>query len=475
MMTARRVLVVDLDGTLVHTDMLFETFWAAFAKNWATPFLAVRSFARGRAALKRKLCELGAVDIASLPYNEGVIGYVRRWRAEGGRAALVTASDRTLAEEVASHLGIFDEVHGSDGETNLKGTQKAEFLEERFGHEGFVYIGDAAADIPVWEKAEKAVTVNLPRAVKARVDALGRDAEHLVSRVPSIKPYVKALRVHQWLKNLLVFVPMMTAHQFNLAALGHSLLAFIAFSFVASSVYVLNDLLDLSSDRAHPRNRNRPFASGTIPIGSGVWLAPLLLLDGLAIASLLGESFLLVLAAYYAATLSYSLYFKRRIVIDICLLAGLYTMRIIAGATATGITLSVWLLAFSIFFFFALAAVKRQAELVNSLPKGEGQALGRGYRAEDLPLICNTALAAGFVSVLVMALYVNSPAVLELYGYPQALWGVCLVLLYWISRIVMVTHRGQMHDDPVVFAVRDSTSLLCLLIILAFAAGGMVL
>ena len=471
--TAKPVLVVDLGGTLVRTDMLFETFWSALSKSWKTPFfLAATALRAGRAALKRRLRRLSDLDVAALPYDETVVGYVQRWRAAGGHTVLVTASDQQLAEAVADHLGLFDEVHGSDGRLNLAGPYKARFLEERFGAGGFAYVGDASADLPVWERAGKAVTVNPSRLLRSRVDALGTNAEHLTTAAPLLTAYLSALRPHQWLKNVLVFLPMLTAHQIEAITFVQALLAFVSFSLVASSVYVLNDLLDLSADRAHPRKRNRPVASGALPIAHGTWMAPCLLLIGLLAGLPLSWQFLLVILAYYISTALYSLYLKRKTIVDICTLAGLYASRIVAGGVATDIPLSVWLLAFSIFFFFSLAAVKRYAELVDSVVASQAQSHGRGYRSTDLPIIGAMALASGYVSVLVMALYVNSPTVVSLYSRPYALWGICLVLLYWISRMVIVTHRGHMNDDPVMYAARDPVSQACVLLIVAFALGG---
>lgn len=474
-MTSDRVLVVDLDGTLLRSDILFETFWSAFSIRWTTPFLAANSLMQGRAALKRCLAELSAVEAASLPYNDDVVAYIQHWRAEGGRTVLVTATNQVLAEEIAAHLGIFDEVHGSDETDNLKGVRKAAFLEQRFGNRGFTYMGDAEVDLPVWEKAVKAITVNVSRPLRARVEALGGEVEHITSQASTVNPYLKALRPHQWLKNLLVFMPMLLAHQLTSETGLQSLLAFIVFGLVASSAYVVNDLLDLASDRAHSRKRNRPFAAGKLPIAHGTWLAPLLLLAGLLIALTLGGQFVLVMFVYYVATTAYSLYLKRRLVIDICTLAGLYTLRVIAGGAATGISLSVWLLAFSIFFFFALAAIKRQAELVDGVATAKADIHGRGYHVDDLPLVTNMAISSGYVSVLVMALYLNSPAVQEFYTTPLVLWGICPVLLYWLSRMVMVAHRGNMHDDPMIFAMKDRISQMCLFMILAFAIVGALL
>ena len=272
---------------------------------------------------------------------------------------------------------------------------------------------------------------------------------------------------------MLVFLPMIAAHQLDLVTIGQALLAFAAYSLIASSVYLLNDLLDLASDRAHPRKRLRPFACGALPLVLG---------DGAgAGAAACGHpvwrccwarASSAVMAFYYVVTTAYSFDLKRRLVVDICTLAGLYTLRIIAGGVATGIPLSVWLLAFSIFFFFALAAMKRQAELVSGAAAGEEKAHGRGYMTTDLPIVANMAIASGYVSVLVMALWLDSPAVRRLYDETAPLWGICLVLLYWISRMVMITHRGWMHDDPVVFAARDRVSILCGALILALRGCG---
>ena len=468
----RATLVVDLDGTLLRSDMLFESFWSAFGRDWRSPFISVAALTGGRVSLKRHLAVASAVEAATLPYDPKVIAYVQDWRASGGRTALVTASDRNFAEAIASHLDIFDEVHGSDGKLNLKGEHKGQFLEERFGSKGFAYMGDAKADLPVWKRAARAITVNAPAALRRETERVCDSVEHLVTDAKSVKPYIKALRPHQWLKNALVFLPMLAAHQLDSETFLLSVLAFVCFSLVASSVYVLNDLLDLAADRAHPRKKNRPFASGSIPIAHGTWMAAgLLLLSGLLAVSF-SLSFLLAMVAYYLLTTAYSLLLKRRIVIDICVLAGLYTARIIAGGVATDIPLSVWLLAFSVFFFLSLAAVKRQAELIDSAERGNLKASGRGYHVDDLPIISMIAIGAGYVSVLVMTLYVNSPAVVELYAHPEALWGVCAVLLYWITRTVMVAHRGHMHDDPVVYAAKDRISQMCLLIILGFVVGG---
>lgn len=469
------VLVVDLDGTLIASDMLHETFWASLSQDWRTLFTAPLALLRGRAALKASLQKIGRVDATALPYNQAVIDYIRSWRNSGRRAALVTASDQKIADQIAAHLDLFDEVHGSDGDVNLKGDQKARFLQDRYGDTGFTYLGDSRADLKVWAKAAKAVTVNASSSVRRDVEGLSCEAEHLTTQGVSAKSYLKALRPHQWLKNVLVFLPMIAAHNFASGILAHSLMAFVSFCLIASSVYVVNDLLDLKADRAHPRKRNRPFASGSIPVSHGLWMASGLLFGGFLIAAVTGWAFFGVMLIYFGITTAYSVSLKRKLIVDVCTLAGLYTLRIIAGAVATGIVLSVWLLAFSIFLFFSLAAVKRQAELVDSAARGKLGASGRGYHVDDLPLMTQMAIASGYLAVLVLALYLNAPVVVELYARPVVLWGICPILLYWISRVIMMTHRGHMHDDPIVFAARDRTSQICFVLVAALAIGGSVL
>jgi 4-hydroxybenzoate polyprenyltransferase len=291
-------------------------------------------------------------------------------------------------------------------------------------------------------------------------------------KLQSIKPYIRAIRPHQWPKNILVFLPMLASHQFNLYNFKNCLFAFISFSLVASSVYIFNDLHDLEADREHPRKCNRPFASGEISFRRGVFLAIIFMILGELIAFNLGFSFLVILTSYFILTTIYTLTLKRRLVLDICVLASLYTIRIIAGGVVLEILLSVWLLAFSLFIFLSLAAVKRHAELVDMVSRGTLKSKGRGYQVEDLPIISMVGLSSGYISILVMALYFNSPSVQELYSFPSALWSICIILLYWVTRIVLITHRGLMDDDPVLFAIKDKVSLACLILILISVLAG---
>lgn len=456
------VLAVDLDGTLIRSDLLWETLLDRLAHDPRDALAALARLPAGRAALKARLAGDTALDVAHLPYRAEVLDLIAAHRAAGGRVALVTASDIRLAEAVAAHLGCFDEVHGSTPDRNLKGPAKAAFLAGRFGAGGFDYAGDSRADLAVWGRARQAVTVGAGPALRRAAEVAAPGALHLAPPTGRWRGHLKALRPHQWLKNLLVFLPALAAHATDPAVWAAACLAFVAFSLTASSVYVLNDLLDLGPDRAHPRKRRRPFASGAVPLVHGLAMAPGLLAAAVAVAlAALPPVFLLVLAGYYALTLAYSLWIKRKLVADICALAGLYTARIMAGAAATGVMLSPWMLAFSGFLFLSLAAVKRQAELVDGIARGRDRAAGRAYQAGDLPIVAAMAIASGFLSVLVLALYIASPEVRALYPRPEILWAACPVLLYWISRTVMLAHRGRMTDDPVIYAVRDRVSLAC--------------
>ncbi len=467
-----QVLAVDLDGTLLRSDMLGETFWSAVSTDWKMALRAFAALRQGRAHLKSELSLNSAVDVSVLPFNAEVIDYVKSARAAGVKTALVTATNQQLAQAIADHLGIFDEVHGSTETVNLKSGKKSAHLDATFGAGTYAYMGDARADLKVWETSAKSITLNAPKRLRTAVEQQGNPVEHLTAAPAKPRAYLKAMRPHQWVKNTLVFLPMLTAHQLSLSTFLLAVLAFISFSLVASSVYILNDLLDLSADRAHKRKRFRPFAAGDIPILHGFWLAPGLFLAGFAIALFLGAQFVLIMLAYYVITTAYSLYLKRKLVVDVATLGGLYTMRIVAGGAACMIPISVWLLAFSIFFFFSLAAVKRQAELVDLRDSNKDQPIGRGYHTDDLMIVTMMAIASGYVSVLVMALYLNSPTVQQLYTTPGPLWGICLVLLYWLSRMPMITHRGRMHDDPIVFAAKDGVSRACGVIIFAFGLYG---
>jgi len=319
------ILAVDLDGTLIASDMLHESFWAVLGSDRVAVLKAMHDFLTGgRARLKATLAEAAEVDVSALPYKEVVLDEIRSRKATGAHVVLATASDQGIAEKVADHLGLFDEVIASDGTTNLKADAKAEALTEKFGDKGFAYIGDSAADLPVWAASGEAISVDASEALKGRISTdLVTHLESTAAPKGAARATLRALRPHQWLKNLLIFIPMLLAHDVTGASLMAAFAAFVSFSLTASSVYVLNDLLDLSADRAHSRKKMRPFASGALPLASGLLLAPGLLALGVLVGSIAGPLFLGVLAFYYLCTLAYSLALKRVTVIDICMLAGL--------------------------------------------------------------------------------------------------------------------------------------------------------
>ncbi len=412
---------------------------------------------RGRAQLKREIAHRVALDNANLPYDQRVLELLRT--TDSRPRVLCTASDRLLADSVASELGLFEEVMASDGDRNLAGSHKAEALVARFGSRGFDYAGNELRDMKVWKHARQAYVVNANSDLAAKAATVCEAVHELEAERPSALAWIRALRLHQWLKNLLVFVPLVVAHLLLVpSAVVHAGVAFLLFGICASSVYLVNDLLDLTADRRHPRKRNRPFASGHLPILGGMIAAPLLTLLSLGGAWALSPEFALTLLIYYVLTTAYSLRLKQIAMLDVVVLAALYTIRIIAGAAAIGVAPSFWLLAFSMFFFLSLAILKRYTELNSQRERGISQAHGRGYLTTDYELLASLGGASGYLSVLVLALYINSTASEELYRHPQFLWMLCPMLLYWISRIWIIAHRGAMHDDPVIFAATDRTS-----------------
>lgn len=429
----------------------------------------------GKAVLKRELAGRSAFHADALPYNESLLGWLEQQRLAGRKLILCTASDQSIADAIAGHLGVFDEVMASNGEVNLAGPNKAVALVRRFGEGGFDYVGNSRADLTVWNLARRAIVVNAPDSI-VRQARERCEVEQVFPRArPGWRSWGRILRVHQWIKNLLLFIPLMAGHAFSSIETWLALaLAFMSFSLCASTVYIANDLLDLESDRQHPRKRARPFASGLVPAWMGVMLAPVLLALSLVLASGVGGNFLPWLLFYFALTCAYSWGLKRLILVDCLTLAMLYTLRIVAGAAAADIALSFWLLAFSVFLFLSLSFVKRYAELQVQILAGKQKAHGRGYLTSDAPLIQMLGITAGYAAVVVLSLYLNSDSVLVLYRQPEIVWGAVPVMLFWVSWMWMQAHRGRMHDDPLVFAVKDRPSLAAGLAFGAVLAAGAV-
>ena len=457
-----RPLVVDLDGTLIRSDVLIESGFAylkAAPHRFYEPLLWLAR--GGKPGLKAGLAATTNVDVTVLPYDPAVLEWLKAERNAGRSLVLATASHERYAQAISAHLGLFDKTFASDSSVNLSSHKKRDRLVAEYGEKGFDYAGNSHDDIAVWQSAERAYVVNPSNGVERAARKIGNVERVIESRSSSAKTWAKSLRLHQWLKNLLIFVPLFAAHKLGSPELViAAIIAFLTFGLCASSVYLLNDLLDLEDDRHHPVKRMRALASGALPLMWGLGLLPLLFVGAFVVGRiLLPWRFCVVLLGYYALTLAYSMYLKRQVMVDVVVLAMLYTIRIVAGTAAIQGHLTFWLLAFSMFIFLSLALVKRYAELHSLKGRGLVKTRGRGYVASDLSLISSLGTSSGYLAVLVLALYIQDGKTASLYRHPQVIWLACPLLLYWVSRTWVIAHRGLMHDDPIVFAARDRVSL----------------
>lgn len=458
-------LCVDLDGTLVLSDLLLESILRLIRLKPTLILLLPLWLLRGRAAFKEQLAAHITLDPQTLPYNLGLIRWLKSERDAGRSLWLCTASNAVIAARIAAHTNIFDGVFASDHQINLAGKQKALLLVRRFGECGFDYCGNEWRDVHIWKHARNAIVVRGNRRLLRKVASISSSLLSFPRDTWALTALVKALRPHQWTKNLLLIVPLAAAHRLDdVAAITSALVAIAAFSLCASSAYVINDLLDLEADRAHPKKCTRPFASGELSVAAGAVLAPVLLAAGFALGALISSEFLVILLAYCTFTLIYSFALKGVVLLDVLSLALLYTLRILAGGATVGVPLSFWLLLFSIFIFLSLAFVKRFAELSALDRRGRLRAAGRDYSVSDLPMLQSLGSTAGYLSIIVLALYINSPEVNVLYRSPSVMWLLCVLLLYWISRVWITAQRGGMDEDPVIFALEDRASRIVLLL-----------
>lgn len=452
---------MDLDGSLINTDLLYESFVRNLLVRPWDIFLLPLWLLRGIAYLKHRLAERVLIDAGSLPYNEQLIDYLHTQKQSGRKLILCTGSNVKFARAVTEHLGMFDDVYATDAHVNLTGSAKADLLRNKFGERGFSYVGNEVRDLKVWKFANTAVVVGSSESLSARVEKICEIERMVLAPKLTISTILRQMRIHQWAKNLLLFVPLLTSHKiFDFSAMSEMLIAFLCFGLCASSTYIINDLSDLESDRIHWKKKTRPLASGEMPLQAGILLCMILMFGAILLLSLLPYWFAGVLCLYVTLTLGYSFIFKRLQTVDIVVLAGLYTLRIIAGAAAINVALSYWLLAFSMFVFLCLALVKRISEIHRKLSSNAEQEKisGRGYFIADMSVLMSLASSAGMVSILVFAMYVNSNDVAQLYQSPMLLWLACPLFAYWIIRMLIMASRGEIDEDPIAFAIKDKRS-----------------
>jgi 4-hydroxybenzoate polyprenyltransferase len=459
--TKKLPLVVDLDGTLLLTDTLYESLVSACTKNPLALTEAFGAFAtKGRAAMKARLTELCDLDVTLLPFRQEFVAWLQAEAASGRPLHLVSAGNARIVSDVARHLGFFSSAIGSDNQTNLKGAEKAALLCRKFP-DGFAYAGDSRADVHVWRSAESAILAGSNGSVARKVDALGLPVE---ARFPNnqarLRSWTSALRIHQWAKNFLVFVPFLLSPKAGeVSGLIACALAFIAMGLASSATYLFNDLMDLTSDRRHRTKNTRALASGRLPILHAVLFAPLAVVAAFAIAASINGLTVLAIGAYLALTVAYSSALKRVPLLDTGVIGLLFTLRILVGCAATAIVASPWLLAFSILFFFGLAMAKRQTEIVNMTVADSQRVWGRGYQMSDAPLILVYGIGASIASLVIIMIYLTGDAPRgRIYTNQIWLWAVPLVLHFWLMRIWLFAQRGQLHDDPIVFALKDPIS-----------------
>jgi 4-hydroxybenzoate polyprenyltransferase len=485
-------LCVDLDGTLVKSDTLLDTV-IVLARQHPRAVLSFPGWvAQGKAAFKRKVTELAEIDVVHLPYNQPLLEYLRQQHAECREIYLATGADTMLAERVAAHLGIFNGVLASDGSTNLTGHNKLAAFQQRFP-DGFCYIGNAKPDVPLLTNCVHPMVANPHGRLSAGLRSAGIvPARTFQDAVVPWKAWLKAIRLHQWAKNVLIFLPVLLAHVHAVGPMVAACLAFLSFGLAASATYIVNDLLDLEADRHHPRKRRRPFASGDLSPVAGIATVLVFLCCSLVLAVLiptavarlsphdaLGSpySFLEWLVFYAIATTAYSLRLKRAVLVDVIVLSGLYTIRILAGSAATGVPVSPWLAAFSIFFFLSLAFVKRFSELESMRQRlgtsGAALVKGRGYRVSDLEQLRSFGTASGYASVVVFALYIGNEVAKDLYAHHMRLWLLVPVLLLWLSRLWLQASRDELHEDPVIYAITDRRSLLLGALVIAIVLSAL--
>ncbi|MET0313707.1 MAG: UbiA family prenyltransferase, partial [Hansschlegelia sp.] len=462
-------LVVDAEGGLVRGGLLAEAALAYIRRNPLRAFAVIGQLMRGKAALGRWLAARVELDASALPLNEAFLAFAEAERARGRKIHLAVESDAPLATKLAESLGFADGVIAAGG----GGEARARLLSERFP-DGFAYAGDDAGDLPVWRAARESVVVGAAAATLTAVEAIRPPAKVIPRERLGLRTVLKAARVHQWAKNVLVAVPLVLGGKaFDLSAWATVGIGLLLLGVLASSTYVLNDLWDIEDDRRHWSKKHRAFASGRLSIATGLIAAPVGIVVALAGAAMLGVAVLASFLAYLVVTLAYSFRLKQAAVVDVFTLAGLFTLRLVIGIALAAVPGSPWLLVFSMFLFASLSFAKRHTEMVRVALSGADKAGGRGYVAADAPFLIGMGVATGMSAVLVMVLYLIEEAFRAgFYSTPAALWAFPCVLFLWLGRVWVLSGRDELHDDPVAFAVRDKPSLaLGAIMTLAFAVA----
>ena len=466
-------LCVNCEHALFKTDIFHEAIFLLIKKNPLYIFLLPFGVLGAKSGLLQRLLQQVQINWHTMPLREEVVKRIRAARDENRQVCLLTSMPEPWARELSAEFTHSDPLLIDENAEEGAARSARSLLIRSFGLRGFDYIGGGSQDLPVCEAARRATLVTSNRSTIARTKEVSSIEGFIPNDGATFTTFLKMIRVHQWLKNFLILVPLLAAHRLtSLGSIGTAALGFLAFSFCASSVYILNDLLDLESDRQHIRKRNRPIAAGKIAVNQALIAGLVLLVTATLLALRVSALFALTLGIYFAMTLTYSLRLKRQVIVDVMLLAALYTIRVVAGAVATAVVPSFWLLALSMFLFLSLAVVKRYSEMLVTLAQEKKYAAGRGYSVADMPVLLSLGVSAGIAAIVVLALYINDPVTGKLYPTTIMLWPVPTLMLYWISRVWMKAHRGEMHDDPVLFAMRDWQSLVTLVLVgLCFAAA----
>lgn len=461
MQTTLRPLCVDLDGTLVKSDTLHDSLLVLARTRPALLLVLPGKLLRGKAAFKAFITESITLDVVHLPYNRALLRYLEEQHQSGRDIYLTTGANIALANRVAAHLGIFKEVLGSDGSLNLTGNHKLERLRSSLGAGEFDYIGNGTPDLPLLAQSTQPMVANPSLALRILLRSRGiRPVMEFRERKHSAVAFIRAMRPHQWAKNLLLLVPLLLSHSISPRNMVAGLIAFCCFSFAASGTYIVNDLLDIETDRHHHQKRRRPFAAGDLSPVAGVVVAVLLLVIAFLFSRWLPMVFGAWLLFYVASTVGYSTWLKRIPIVDVMVLSGLYTLRLLAGSSATSSHISHWLGGFSIFLFFSLAIAKRFAELENLVANKSVPKNGRGYMLSDIEQLRAFGTSSAFAAVIIFANYISSEAVMVLYRKPTLLWLILPLMILWLCRVWLLASRGKLHEDPVVFALTDPMSLL---------------